>query len=222
MVRARMEKMYTKTLPLSTADQKPCNIYIAILMLLLLACLLVTGCGAAEPPKPTLEAEDPALVIWPRAKKAIALHVSATRDLNMYDAKAHSIQVCVYQLEKGDAFLELAKTQEGIAKLLQATPFDDSVKNVMRFFVQPYEEVFLELDRAESATFVGIVGGFFDATPENSARLWEIKPKETDSGMLFWKSTIYSAGNIDIFLRLTGHAMQEAQPQDKGTTGGTQ
>ena len=222
MVRTHMTKVYTKSPPLSRTG-RGCSVFrTEILLFLLLTCLLAAGCGAAEPPKPTLEAEDPALVLWPKAEKAVTLKVRATRDLNMFDSKAHSIQVCVYQLASGDAFLELAKTPEGIAKLLQATAFDDSVKSVMRFFVQPFEEVFLQLDRAANATFIGVVSGFFDATPENSAKLWEIKPKETTSGMLFWKSTIYSAGSIELSLRLGDHAMQEAQAENQATTGGTQ
>ena len=208
MVRADMAKGYTKSHPVSTARGQR-----LFSLLSLLLCLTLLACGAAEQPKPSLEAEDPALVLWPRAEKAIQLRISSTRDLNMYDSRAHSIQVCVYQLDNPDAFVEAIKTPQGIAELLKAAPFDKSVKGVMRFFVQPLEESFLELDRAENATFVGIVCGYFDSTPEQSARLWEIKPTKTASGRLFWASTTYSAGTLERALRLTDHALVETQEQ---------
>lgn len=127
----------------------------------------------------------------------------------MYESKAHSLQLCVYQLDKPDAFLDLAKTQEGVTTLLKADAFDKSVKNVVRLFVQPLEDAVYELDRAENATFVGIVCGYFDAAPENAAQVWEIKPQAVTSGRLFWKSTTYSAGALDLSLRLAARAMTE-------------
>jgi type VI secretion system VasD/TssJ family lipoprotein len=180
----------------------------ALLLLSALLCALLAACGSSAPPKPSLEAEDPALVLWPRGEKAIRLRFSADRDLNVYDSKAHSIQVCVYQLDKQDAFLNLAKTQQGVTTLLKAEPFDQSVKDVVRLFVQPLEASISELDRAESATFVGLVCGYFDSTPEHSVKVWEIKPQKTTSGLI-WKSTSYSAGTLDLALRLTARAMVE-------------
>lgn len=184
----------------------------------MLVCALLAGCGSAEQPKPSLEAEDPALVLWPRAEKAIRLHFKADRDLNVYDSRAHSLQVCVYNLDKPDAFLELARTQEGITALLKADPFDKSVKGVTRLFFQPLEDAVYELDRMENATFIGIVCGYFDSSPEHSARVWEILPQKTTSGSLFWKSTLYSAGTLDLTVRLTARSMAEGGEQETGRT----
>jgi type VI secretion system VasD/TssJ family lipoprotein len=179
----------------------------------MLLCALFAGCGASEQPKPSLESGDPALVLWPRAAQAIRLRFAADRDLNMYDSKAHSVQICVYQLDNADAFLNNAKTQDGITVLLRAESFDKSVKSVVRLFAQPLEENVVELDRVEGATFVGVVCGYFDSTPEHSAGVWEIKPLATTSGHLFWKSTTYSAGTLDLALRLSARAMAEETGQ---------
>ena len=195
----------------------PGGLRLATTLLAAFLCVL-SGCGAAEPPKPSLEADDPALVLWPRVEKAIRLHFSAERNLNLYDGKAHSIQVCVYQLHTPEAFLERAATPEGIAALLKAEAFDASVKSVVRLFVQPLENAVFTLDRAENALFVGLVCGYFDSTPAESFGLWEIRPQEIVTRHLLWPSTItYRAGTLDLALRLTARALVEsggnAEPQ---------
>jgi type VI secretion system VasD/TssJ family lipoprotein len=206
---------YRKSCDLSTARPTRVCARLARLLSAMPLCALFAlaalfaGCGASEQPKPSLASDDPALVLWPRATKAIRLQFTADRDLNVYDSKAHSVQICVYQLDKPDAFQNLAKTQDGITTLLKAESFDKSVKNAVRLFVQPLEETVFELDRVEDATFVGVVCGYFDSTPENSAGVWEIKPRTTTSGHLFWKSTTYSAGTLDLALRLSARAMAE-------------
>jgi len=202
-----MDRYTTKIGGLST--ERPNLVPLALFPLAVLICVFLAACGASVAPQPTLQSEDVNLVLWPRGEQAIGLRVSTDRDLNFYDSKAHSIQVCVYQFDKPDAFLNLAKTPEGIETLLKAEFFDKSVKDVARLFMQPFEETALKLDRAENATFVGIVCGYFDSTPENSAKVWEIKPQVTTTGSLFWKTTVYSAGTLDIALRLTARAMAE-------------
>lgn len=206
---------YTKTNSLSTVSCKRAFARLWFLSAAVLFCALFAGCGATSQPKASLESGDPALVLWPRAEKAVLLHFMADRALNTYDSKSHSIQVCVYQLDKPDAFQELAKTQEGVTTLLKAEPFDASVKNVVRLFVQPLEDISVALDRQEEATFVGIVCGYFESAPEDAAKVWKIPFEETTTGSLFWKSTTYSAGILDIRLRLTSRAMVESSGQTR-------
>jgi type VI secretion system VasD/TssJ family lipoprotein len=176
---------------------------------LLAVLALLVACGASGPAGPTLMSADPGQVLWPRAEKAVRLRFRADRDLNVYEGRAHSLQVCVYQMDKPDAFLALAKTGEGLMTLLQAEAFDQSVKSVDRLFIQPFETAAVELDRAEKATFVGLVCGYFAADPEKSARVWEIKPHTEKTGLLFKSKVIYSAGTLDLALRLTAEAMLE-------------
>lgn len=190
------------------------------LALAVLLCVLLSACGASEPPQPAQparESEDPALVLWPRAEKAVRLRFIADRNLNMYDAKAHSLQICVYQMDSQEAFLNLAQTPEGITRLLKAEPFDGSVKAVVRLFMQPLEERAVELDRAENATYIGIVCGYFDSEPKDSAGVWEIKPQAETTGHLFWKSTVYRAGTLDLALRLTARSVEEKERPEANT-----
>ncbi len=184
-----------------------------LLPILATMCLLLAACGSSTPPQPSKIAEDPELVLWPRGNKAISLNLVADKDLNSYNSRAHSLQICVYQMSKSDPFLELTKTSEGIQKLLQAKPFDDSIKGVTRVFIQPQETSSIALDRVAEAKFIGIVCGYFDGNPNKLAKAWEISPKESREGFIF-KSSTYSAGTIEINLRLEANGMEEEEPED--------
>jgi type VI secretion system VasD/TssJ family lipoprotein len=195
---------YPKRRPVSTA-LRAC----LLLAPALLCCVLLSACASAPPPKAALESEDPDNVLWGYGEKALQLRFGAARDLNAFENKAHTLQVCVYQLDKRDAFDLLRGTPEGISSLLQCAPFDKSVKNATRIFLQPGETATHTLDRAEGALFVGVVCGYFVSTPEQSAKLWQIPPSETQTGFLFWKSTLYRAGKLALDLHLGAHAMAE-------------
>ncbi|MDR2604528.1 MAG: type VI secretion system lipoprotein TssJ [Desulfovibrio sp.] len=203
---------YTKLRILSTAP--PLVPAATTLKFALLAAMLalagLQGCGgSAQPPRPSAESEDPDNVLWGFADKGVRLELSASKDLNAYESKAHSLLICVYQLDKRDAFDPLAGTQDGLETLLQCAPFDKSVKSSVRIFLQPGENAVHALDRAEGAQFVGIACGFYESTPAQSVRLFQIQPKKTESGHLFWKSTIYSAGALDLSLHLGANAVAE-------------
>jgi predicted component of type VI protein secretion system len=184
-----------------------------LLLLLIVPALLavVSGCGGnGNPaPKPQKEAETPDNVLWTYESKALSLRLAADKDLNTFESKAHSLQLCLYQMDKRDAFDTLAGTDDGKDTLLQCAAFDKSVKASTRIFVQPGEVASHVLDRAEGVQFIAIVCGYFESTPEQSIKLWEIAPKITTSGHLFWKSTIYSAGSLALSLHLSAHAMGE-------------
>ncbi|MDR2800405.1 MAG: type VI secretion lipoprotein TssJ [Desulfovibrio sp.] len=193
----------------------------SLLLTALLSLGLAAGCGSAPPPKPALESEDPGAVLWSYGEKALHLRLSAARDLNSFEDKAHTLQLCVYQLDKRDAFDLLKNSQDGIGNLLRCSPFDPSVKGMTRIFLQPGETAAYDLDRAEGALFVGVVCGYFESTPEQSARLWQIPLNHTQSGHLFWKSTVYSAGGLILALHLNAHALQEDSAGGKGQGGST-
>ncbi len=172
-------------------------------------CLLLVACGGTSPPpKPSLESEDPALVLWPRAVGGVRLSITADRNLNLFDSRPHSVQLCIYQLSSNEAFLNLSQDQDGIKTLLKAKAFDDSVKNVVRVFMQPLESTALVFDRAENAKYIGIVAGFFDSSPKHSSGIWEIQPSVHEEGT-FFTTKIYSAGTIDLSLHLSSNALSE-------------
>ncbi len=167
-------------------------------------CGLMTGCGGDPPPQPSKVAEDPDLVLWPRAKDAITLYMQATDDLNWYDSKAHSLQVIIYQLDNPDPFLSLGRKSNGVEALLKAESFDKSVKDVTRTFIQPDEAKVETLDRVEGAKFIGIVGGYFKSTPSKSVRAWHISLQKSSEGLVF-KTDTYSAGSIILDVQFKNH-----------------
>jgi type VI secretion system VasD/TssJ family lipoprotein len=208
-----MTGLYAKDAGLSTPPAT-CRALLHGLLCCLLCLAGLVGCGDKQPPKPTLEAETPDNILWPYGSKAITLHLNADKDLNAYQSKAHSLQLCVYQLDKREAFDKLVMS-DGLATLLQCGLFDPSVKASTRIFLQPDEDAVHILNRAEGTVLVGIVCGFFDSTTDRSVGVWSINPKVTKSGMLFWKSTSYSAGTLDLSLHLSANAMEEDSLREK-------
>jgi type VI secretion system VasD/TssJ family lipoprotein len=203
---------YTKLRALSTAPpllRVAAGLIFIVFAAAALAGLQGCGGGAAQPPKPSAEAESPDNVLWGFAGKALRLELDAAGDVNTYESKAHSLQICVYQLDRRDAFDPLAGTRDGLDTLLQCAPFDKSVKSAVRIFMQPGENAVHTLDRAEGAQYVGIVCGFFDSTPEQSVLLRQIPTKTTESGRLFWKSTTYSAGTLDLSLHFSANSISD-------------
>ncbi len=190
---------------LNSLSQKPISqrLFFAFCFVLL-CCILQTGCGGTPPPQPAKIAEDPDLVLWPRAKNGVTLRLKATKDLNWYDSKAHSLQVCIYQLEDPGQFLDLARKPNGVESLLKAEVFDKSVKDATRIFIQPGEERVEVFDRVEDGKFIGIVGGYFKSTPAQSVKTWEVDLVKSSEGLIFTTET-YSAGTIAIELLFKNH-----------------
>jgi type VI secretion system VasD/TssJ family lipoprotein len=186
----------------------------ALLWPILLLCLLAAGCGASSPPKPALESEDPDSVLWAFGEKSLRLRLNAAKDLNSFEGRAHTLQLCVYQLDQRDAFDLKKNDQDGIDNMLQCAAFDKSVKSAARIFLQPGETALYILDRAEGARFAGIVCGYFEADPERSAKLWQIPLSEERVGFI-WKTTLYSAGDLVLWLHLGDHAMEEDKTREK-------
>jgi type VI secretion system VasD/TssJ family lipoprotein len=209
-----MPGLYANDAGLSTAGSS--RNAAARLLLCCLLCLsgICAGCGDKSPQKPTLVADSPDNVLWPFGSKAITLRISADRDLNSFQDKPHSLQLCVYQLDGRESFDRLA-TPDGIDTLLQCGAFDRSVKSSTRIFLQPEEDAVHVLNRAEGASIVAVTCGFFETSPERSTRVWAIPPKVTTSGMLFWKSTTYSAGTLNLDLHLSAHALEEDISRDR-------
>ena len=209
-----MDNMETRTSPCPLLFIERLRPWLLLFLILPALLVAVCGCGSKSPdPKPQKESEDPGNILWTYASKAISLQLAADKDLNTLDSKAHSLQLCLYQLDKRDAFDALAGTDDGKNTLSQCAAFDKSVKASMRIFVQPGEAAMHTLDRAEGVQFVGIVCGYFESTPARSIKLWEIAPKSTESGSLFWKSTVYSAGSLALSLHLSAHSMEEDDPE---------
>lgn len=116
---------------------------------LLLALMIISACAH------TLEKPE-----WRFEKKAIRLHLKAANDLNLYNNKAHTLYLCIYQLEALGAFEQLSADPQGIRKLLECRMFDDQVAAVDNKVLHAGEDITLTLDRADRARFLALVAGY--------------------------------------------------------------
>lgn len=175
-----------------------------LLAALLLCCLCAAfpGCGGGQP--------DPKLANpqWTYEPGGVKLRYKADTRLNEYGGKSHTVLLCVYQLTQPNTFNTLAKTQEGLLKLLECKPFDASVVSLEKFFVEPGEDQLKLLDRAENATYVAVVAGYNQLNPQLAARVFKFPVEEKKEGLVF-TTTIRQPGKIFINLFLGPYGVQK-------------
>jgi len=181
-----------------------------VLILAALAALaLASGCGggkSAPPSQYTNPSSNPQTMNWAFAPKALEFTFISDPFLNEYEGAAHTLSVCVYQLQTPTAFQQLAATAPGISKLLECTAFDQSVVSAQRVIVQPGRNEVLTVDRNEKAKFVAIACGYYDLNLGAATRVYEIPVSSDTSGWLWWKETTYQPGKLSkkILLGKTG------------------
>lgn len=125
------------------------------------ALLLISSCLGGPPRLST-------------APGAVNLVFEADAMLNTRGGEPHPVSVCVYQLREPDAFTALARTEDGIYKLLECSPFDPGVADVKRCIVQPGTVRRVSLGRAEGAGFVGLVAGYYAVDRGRSVRIFSL------------------------------------------------
>jgi type VI secretion system VasD/TssJ family lipoprotein len=130
-------------------------------------------------------------------EKAIALHLKSGPDLNLYDKKAHTLVLCVYQLRDPNAFNQLLDDEGGMSKLLACDRFDPGVTNSKRLVIQPDQDMTETLNRAEGTKYVGIVAGYYKSKRENMVRLKKVpigiilrSPKKMKLGLYLGSQSI--------------------------------
>ena len=163
---------------------------IVLLILILGMVLFLCSCAKKtapvttvyKPPEPVAPPPPPPVVVmpttWSFGKDAIHLYLRSDPRLNIYDGVPHTLLLCIYQMANPNAFNQLREEKDGLPKLLECTRFDPSVASSRRQIMQPAKEIFLSLDRAEGAKYVGIVGGYYQLEKENSVRLFPIPVRE--------------------------------------------
>ena len=106
---------------------------------------------------------------WRFEKSAVRMHIRADNKLNLYNNKAHTLYVCLYQLEDPNAFDQLAEDSNGIRKLLECSLFDDSVAAASSKVIHAGEDIALTMDRAERAQYIAFVTGYSSELNEERA-----------------------------------------------------
>lgn len=121
----------------------------------------------------------------PYAAKAIQIEYRADDNLNIYEEKPHTLMLVVYQMGDVNPFNANIKDAVGLATLLKAEKFDQSVMAVDKFFIEPGAHNRIELDRYENVKWVGIVAGYYDLIPGQVTRAWELPVNIDTKGMIF-------------------------------------
>ncbi len=153
--------------------------------------LFIFSCAAKVLPPPQ----------WAYEKEAIKLQVIADPILNLDNAKAHTLHLCIYQLRDPNGFNQLSDDQNGLLKLLECGLFDQGVAASRRLIINPGENTSFVLDRAENAKYIAVVAGYYGIFKERITRLVEVPIIIEEQGFIS-KERTQKPGLLDIKLFL--------------------
>lgn len=144
----------------------------------------------------------------PYSSKAIQIEYRADPNLNLYQDRSHTLAFVVYQLSDINPFNNLAKDAAGLTTLLKGEAYDKTVMAVNRFFIEPGDTNRLDIDRYENVKWVGIVAGYYDLTPGQVTRIYEMPVLIETKGMIF-KTNEAKMGLLGMNLYLGPSSIQE-------------
>jgi len=134
---------------------------------------------ASAPTELTIEDDD-----WVYEDRAISITIKAPSDLNSVSGRPHSLALGVFQLNDPNTFSGLSTTMDGAVQLLQKGRIDDTVANFTIVNIRPGEQRRVQLNRAKTAQYVGLIAGYFELNPKNDVELFPIPLKEIKRGLV--------------------------------------
>lgn len=176
-----------------------------------LPMILLTMVSCASSPNP-LRTEWPFGAQFPYKESAITVKLAADPQLNLYDGRANSLHVCMYQLRDPNAFNKAANNEDGLYILLnQNCNFaDGSVADAVPISVQPGENMKYVYNRAEGARYVAFVAGYFESPQKQRVVRLDRVPvvfAKQSTGM-FSSEEVPVAANMHISLTLGADQIQ--------------
>lgn len=142
------------------------------LSIICLTLFLLSSCATTSPPP----APD-----YRFAKDAIKIRIQSDPQLNMKDKRPHTLLVCVYQVKDKSIFDQFSSSEDGIYRLLDCEPFNDTVTATKRLIIQPSQDMTLVMDRMDKTKSLGIAAGYFKLDKNKMTRLFDI-PVSTAGG----------------------------------------
>lgn len=142
--------------------------------------LLAVLCSCASAPTELVIEDDD----WVYEDRAISISVKAPSDLNSVSGRPHSLALGVFQLNDPNTFSGLSTTMDGAVQLLQKGRIDDTVANFTIVNIRPGEQRRVQLNRAKTAQYVGLIAGYFELNPKNDVELFPIPLKEIKRGLV--------------------------------------
>jgi type VI secretion system VasD/TssJ family lipoprotein len=146
--------------------------------------------------------------VWSYEKNAVELTFEADSQLNRYNDKAHTLQLCIYQLKDPNGFNQLKQSEDGLYKLLECGMFDGSVANYRSLNVAPGERRSILIDRAEGAKYIGVAAGYAEIQKDRITRLLEIPVVIVKEGGTFRKQKVARPDTLKTVLRLAPHQIE--------------
>ena len=170
---------------------------ILLLMTAALLFLWAAGCGGSKkdqkkdpesgsPTQVPPEAQ-PGVPQLTYGSKDIAFRIQADSMLNLFDGKAHTAVMAVYQVDDPNGFKGLAQDQDGLRKLLESQSFGSSCLSAQKVIVHPGELQNLVMDRAKGAQWVCIAVGYYSLNPGDCTRMYKIPLNEIKKGLILKK-----------------------------------
>ncbi len=137
---------------------------------------------------------------------ALTLDVEASPCLNQVDDTPHALRLVVYHLSDTFKLEQLKRSREGIRQLLEGNSFDQAVRSVRVFDMQPGQSCRLRLDRADNGKYVALVAGFHSPDPARCIVSAEYPidmfVQQTDDLLLKRKVIVYSPRPLHLRLVL--------------------
>lgn len=87
--------------------------------------------------------------------------IKADPQLNLFEKNSHALILCLYQLQDPTGFRELSRERDGLAKLLECTPFDNTVTGARQWVLQPGQELQQHGTRDAAARYLGVATGYY-------------------------------------------------------------
>src|SRR5689334_7667450 len=78
---------------------------------------------------------------WGYQKDAIALHIKADPQLNLFQKSPHTLLLCIYYLRDPNWFDQLKSEKDGLQKLLECGRADSTVVLARQMVIQPGQEL---------------------------------------------------------------------------------
>lgn len=170
--------------------------------ILLISFLSLVSC-ATGPVAPTQ---------WRYEKEAISLTFQADPQLNRYNGRSHTLQVCVYQLKDPNGFNQLSESQDGLYNLLECVMFDPSVVNFRSVILRPGQTLSFALDRAEGARYIGLAAGYAQIEKDRITRLIDIPEVIVKEGGLFKRQRVSKPAHLKEVVHLGAYQIETVTP----------
>ena len=149
---------------------------------------------------------------WGYEPKGIQINYNADEMLNMYNGRPHTLVLVVYQMSDAAVFKDLAKTADGLKKLLLVERFDPGVVGMDKMIVQPGEKKTMDIDRVEHAQWIGIVAGYYKLVPGGVNYTAEIQYGIIKEGR-FRKKKVAIIKHMHVILNLGPNGIHKADTQ---------